>query len=75
MDETTIFKFKKWLWQKFSRLLGEDRAYAKYLTHFNHYQWHVVDGDLQKDLNIHPMSKEAFLKVWKPTKKCKSGCC
>ena len=70
-----MFKFKKWLWTKKTGLLGSDRAYAKYLAHFNHYQVNVVDSELQKDLNVKAMSKEEFLKAWKPTKKCKTGCC
>jgi hypothetical protein len=56
-------------------LLGPDRAYAKYLAHFNHYQKNVVDNELQKDLNVKAMSKEEFLKVWKSKAKCKTGCC
>lgn len=70
-----MFKFKKWLWTKITGLMGDDRAYARYLAHFNHYQHHVVDRELQKDLHVKAMSKEEFLKVWKPNKKCKSGCC
>jgi len=70
-----MFKLKKWLWTKITAMLGSDRAYAKYLAHFNHYQNHVVDRELQKDLNLQPMSKEEFLRVWKPKSKCKSGCC
>lgn len=70
-----MFKFKKWLWTKITGLMGDDRAYAKYLAHFNHYQENVVDSELQSDLNVKAMSKEEFLKVWKPVKKCKSGCC
>ncbi|MDI1308984.1 MAG: hypothetical protein PSV17_06065 [Methylotenera sp.] len=70
-----MFKFKKWLWAKITRFLGLNRAYEKYLAHFNHYQTNVVDGELQKDLNVKAMSKEEFTKVWKPTKKSKSGCC
>jgi len=71
----TMFKFKKWLWTKITGLLGADRAYAKYLAHFNHYQNNVVDSELQKDLNVKAMSKEEFLKVWKLKTKCKTGCC
>jgi hypothetical protein len=70
-----IFELKKWIWTKFNALLGAERAYAKYLSHFNHYQKNVVDSELQKDLNIKPMSKEEFMKVWKPKIKPKSGCC
>ncbi len=70
-----MFKFKKWIWTKLTGLLGADRAYAKYLAHFNHYQQNVVDSELQKDLNVKPMSKEAFLKVWKQKPKRKTGCC
>ena len=33
-----MFKFKKWLWTKLTGFMGSDRAYAKYLAHFNHYQ-------------------------------------
>jgi hypothetical protein len=50
-------------------LLGVDRAYAKYLAHFNDYQKNVVNVELQKDLNVKAMSKEEFLKVWKPKAK------
>ncbi|NOS96169.1 MAG: hypothetical protein HOP26_07080 [Methylotenera sp.] len=70
-----MFKLKKWLWTKMTGLLGADRAYAKYLAHFNHYQNNVVDKALQKDLNVKPMTKEAFLKVWKQKPKCNTGCC
>lgn len=70
-----MFRLKKWLWTKIIDFLGADRAYAKYLAHFNHYQNNVVDIELQKDLNINPMSKEEFLKVWKLKRKCKTGCC
>ncbi len=52
-----------------------DRAYAQYLAHFNDYQANKVDSALQKDLNIKAMTKEEFVKVWKPAKKCKPGCC
>lgn len=55
--------------------MGEDRAYDKYLTHFNHYQKNVVDSELQKDLNVKVMSKEEFLKVRKLKIKSKTGCC
>ncbi len=55
--------------------MGSDRAYAKYLAHFNHYQMNVVDSELQKDLNVKAMSKEEFLKVWKISKKSRVGCC
>ena len=70
-----MFKFKKWLWTKITSFLGADRAYAKYLAHFNNYQRNVVNTELQKDLNVKAMSKEEFLNVWKPKKKCKTGCC
>lgn len=70
-----MFKFKKWLWVKVTGLMGANRAYAKYLAHFKHYQVNVVDSELQKDLNVKAMSKEEFLEVWKPNKKCKTGCC
>jgi hypothetical protein len=70
-----MFKLKKWLWTKITGLLGVDRAYARYLTHFNDYQKNVVNVELQKDLNVKAMSKEEFLKVWKPKLKSKTGCC
>lgn len=70
-----MFKFQKWLWTKITGLLGADRAYAKYLAHFNEYQKNVVDSELQKDLNVKAMSKEEFLKVWTPKSKRKTGCC
>lgn len=70
-----MFKFKKWLWIKMTEFMGSDRAYAKYLAHFNHYQMNVVDSELQKDLNVQAMSKEEFLKVWKINKKSRVGCC
>ena len=70
-----MFKFKKWLWTKMTVFMGSDRAYAKYLAHFNHYQMNVVDSDLQKNLNVKAMSKEEFLKVWKINKKSRVGCC
>ena len=70
-----MYKFKKWLWVKITGLMGSNRAYAKYLAHFNHYQANVVDSELQKALNVTAMSKEEFLEVWKPNKKSKTGCC
>jgi hypothetical protein len=70
-----MFKFKKWLWTKYQAMMGADRAYAKYLAHYNHYQAHVVDKALQQELNIKPMTKEAFLQAWQPKKKSKTGCC
>ena len=72
---THMFKLKKWIWIKITRLLGANRAYAKYLAHFNDYQKNVVNVELQKDLNVKAMSKEEFLTVWKPKAKCKTGCC
>ncbi|MEY3885469.1 MAG: hypothetical protein RIS87_1244 [Pseudomonadota bacterium] len=75
LGHTQMFKFKKWLWTKITGLLGANRAYAKYLAHFNHYQKNIVDSELQKDLNVKAMSKEEFLKVWKPKAKRKTGCC
>lgn len=78
-----LFKCKQWLWNKWQALLGTDRAYTRYLKHFEHYQTQVVDGSLQQSLNIQPMSKEAFLAAWhkkplKPAGKscgCQSGNC
>ncbi|PPC83240.1 MAG: hypothetical protein CTY38_04765 [Methylotenera sp.] len=70
-----MFKLKKWIWTKITELLGADRAYAKYLAHFKHYQNNVVDSELQKELNVKPMNKEEFLKLWKPKAKSKTGCC
>jgi hypothetical protein len=70
-----VFKIKKWLWTKTTGLMGVDRAYAKYLAHFNDYQANKVDSDLQQDLNVKAMTKEEFIKVWKLGKKSKKGCC
>ena len=70
-----MFKFKKWLWIKITGFMGADRAYAKYLAHFNHYQVNVVDSELQKELNVKAMSKEEFIIMWKPKSKSKPGCC
>jgi hypothetical protein len=70
-----MFKFKKWLWTKITDLMGPDRAYAKYLAHFNQYQANAANSQLQKELNVKAMTKEEFLKVWQPKKKCKPGCC
>lgn len=78
-----MFAFKQWWWRKWQNLRGADRAYAKYLAHFQHYQTQVVDSELQQSLQLSPMSKEQFLQVWqqktlKPTGKscgCKPGCC
>ncbi|OYY48109.1 MAG: hypothetical protein B7X98_00345 [Methylophilaceae bacterium 17-43-7] len=73
-----MFKLKKWLWQRYMLLIGAERAYAKYLAHFYHYQQHVADSALQQDLNLAPMTKQAFLAAWqtKRTKpSCKPGCC
>lgn len=69
-----MYKVKKWFWTTITRLMGVDRAYAKYLAHFNKYQ-QDVDPALQKELNVNAMSKEDFLKVWTLTKKSKKGCC
>ena len=49
-----------------------DRAYAKYLAHFNHYQSNVVDSELQKDLNVKAMSKEELIRMWKQNSKSKT---
>lgn len=78
-----MFAFKKWLWRRWQALLGADRAYARYLKHFQHYQTQVVDRELQQSLNLQPMSKQAFMQAWqqktgKPTGKscgCKPGGC
>ena len=70
-----MFKFKKLLWVKITGCMGTNRAYAKYLAHFNHYQANVVDSELQKDLKVKPMSKEEFIQVWKTRVKSKTGCC
>ena len=69
-----MFKFKKWLWVKITGLVGVNRAYAKYLAHFKHYQANVVDSELQKDLNVMPMSKEEFIRVWNSKFKNKTDC-
>lgn len=76
-----MFKLKKWFWTQWQKLLGTDRAYARYLAHFQRYQTQVVDSDLQQSLNIKPMSKEEFERAWqkktiKPAGKacgCKPG--
>lgn len=80
-----MFTIKKWLWSQWQKLRGADRAYAKYLAHFEHYQAEVVNSELQQSLNIQPMSKEAFLQAWQKQgltsggKSCgcktKTGCC
>lgn len=80
-----VFTLKKWFWAQWQKLRGADRAYAKYLAHFEHYQAQVVNSELQQSLNIKPMSKEAFLKDWQKQgltssgKSCgcktKTGCC
>ncbi len=78
-----MFAFKQWWWRKWQILRGADRAYAKYLAHFEHYQTQVVDNELQQSLQLNPMSKAQFLQVWqkktlKPAGKscgCKPGCC
>ncbi len=70
-----IFSIKKWLWTKLIGLMGSERAYAKYLAHFNHHQANVVNAELQQELNVKVMTKAEFLKVWQPVKKRKKGCC
>jgi hypothetical protein len=78
-----MFKLKKWLWTQWQKLLGTDRAYARYLAHFNRYQRQAVDDELQQSLNLKPMSKQAFEQAWqkktlKPGGKscgCSSGGC
>lgn len=78
-----MFKLKKWWWTQWQKLLGSDRAYAKYLAHFKRYQTHVVDPELQQSLQLKPMSKEEFVQAWqkktlKPSGKscgCSSGGC
>lgn len=77
-----MFAFKQWIWRKWQNLLGADRAYARYIAHFERYQTQVVDKHLQQSLQLKPMSKEAFVQAWqqktlKPAGKscgCKSGC-
>ncbi len=59
-----MFTLKKWLWTQWQKLRGADRAYARYLAHFAHYQTEVVDSDLQQSLQLQPMSKEAFIALW-----------
>jgi hypothetical protein len=76
-----MFKFKKWLWTQWQKLLGTDRAYARYLSHFHRYQAQAADNELQQSLNLKPMSRQAFEQAWqkktlKPTGKscgCKHG--
>lgn len=70
-----LFSMKKWLWTKLTGLMGADRAYAKYLAHFNHHQANATNPELQQELNVKAMTKAEFLKVWKPGKKSKKGCC
>ena len=70
-----MFKLKKWLWTKITGLVGVNRAYAKYLAHFKYYQTNVVDSELQKDLNVMPMSKEEFIRIWNSKIKNRTGCC
>ena len=70
-----FFKVKKWIWKKLKNLRSVDRAYSRYLAHFDDYQANKVDRSLQQDLKVKPMTKEEFIKVWKPAKKCKPGCC
>ncbi len=70
-----MFTLKKWLWTKITTLRGSDRAYAKYLEHFNTYQANKVNSELQKELNVKAMTKDEFLKIWNAKKKSKSGCC
>lgn len=67
MFKSTVFRLKQRLWLQWQSLLGVDRAYARYLKHFEHYQTQVVDGGLQQSLNIQPMSKAAFLAAWQKT--------
>lgn len=78
-----MFTLKKWLWTQWQKWRGADRAYAKYLAHFAHYQTQVVSTDLQDSIGLQPMSKQAFLAVWQKkglTKSkgtscgCNSGC-
>lgn len=59
-----MFRFKQWLWIRWQRLLGGDRAYANYLKHFQYYQSQRVDTSLQHALAIKPMSKATFLAAW-----------
>lgn len=59
-----MFALKQWLWRKWQMRLGTDRAYARYLAHFEHYQKQVVSGELQTALKLTPMSKEAFIQAW-----------
>ncbi len=70
-----LFSIKKWAWTKLTGLMGADRAYAKYLENFNHYQAKTTNPKLQQELNIKAMTKAEFLKIWKPGKKSKKGCC
>ncbi len=83
MFTLNIFQLKQRAWLYWQRLMGAERAYAKYLKHFAHYQAHHVDPALQQSLGLSPMSKETFLAAWqkkigKPTTKqcgCNSNGC
>lgn len=78
-----MFKSKQWLWRLWQRLVGIDRAYAKYLAQFQRYQQQAVDSELHQSLQLKPMTKEAFIAAWqqKTVKSsgkscgCKPGCC
>ena len=70
-----MFRLKKWLWTNIMTIRGADRAYTKYLQHFEDYQANKSNSELQKELNVTAMTKDEFLKVWSANKKSKSGCC
>lgn len=78
-----MFKLKKWVWTQWQKLLGTNRAYAKYLANFNRYRTQAADDELQQLLNLKPMSREEFEQAWqkkplKPSGKscgCSSGGC
>lgn len=59
-----MFKLKQWLWIRWQRWQGVDRAYANYLKHFAYYQAQKVDASLQQALAIAPMSRASFLAAW-----------
>jgi hypothetical protein len=78
-----MFKLKKWVWTQWQKMLGTDRAYARYVAHFERYRAQASDDELQQSLNLKPMSREAFEQAWhkktiKPAGKscgCQSGGC
>lgn len=59
-----MFALKKWLWTQWQKLRGVDRAYARYLAHFEQVRSAADDQALRESLQLQPMQRDEFIKVW-----------